>query len=115
MEGRFGETLRLLQEAQVTARGLSVAVLVQKNDTAAALADFLRREGRMQAIAESDLRIGADNPFTCAFLALLRAAAHPGDTLAWEHMAMTPARHQHDRQPKQHRQDEHRSFHRPQA
>ena len=90
VEGRFGETLRLLQEAQVTARGLSVAVLVQKNDTAAALADFLRREGRMQAIAESDLRIGADNPFTCAFLALLRAAAHPGDTLAWEHMAMTP-------------------------
>jgi len=91
VRGRFGETLRLLQEAQAAARGLSVAVLVQKNDTAAALADFLRREGRMQAIAESDLRIGADNPFTCAILAMLRAAAHPGDTLAWEHVAMTPA------------------------
>jgi len=88
--GRFGETLRLLQEAGVAARGLSVAVLVQKNDTAVALADFLRREGRMNAIAESDRRIGADNPFTCAVLALLRAAAHPGDSLAWEHVAMTP-------------------------
>ena len=86
VEARFGGTLRLLQEAGVEARGLSAAVLVQKNDTAAALADFLRREGRVPAIAESDLRIGADNPFTCAFLALLRAAGHratrsPGSTL----------------------------------
>ena len=90
VEGRFGETLRVLQETGAAARGLSVAVLVQTNDTAVALADFLRLEGGMPAIAESDLLIGADNPFTCAFLALLRAAAHPGDTLAWEHVAMTP-------------------------
>ena len=89
-EGRFAETLRLLQETGAVARGLSVAVLVQRNDTAVALADFLRREGGIPAIAESDLLIGADNPFTCALLALLRAAAHPGDTLAWEHVAMTP-------------------------
>ncbi len=91
MAGRFGETLRLLQAAGVGARGLSAAVLVQKNDTAAALADFLRREGPMQAVAESDLRVGADNPFTCAFLALVQAAAHPGDRLARIHFAMTPA------------------------
>ena len=90
VEGRFAETLRCLREAGVVERGLSAAVLVQKNDTAAALADFLRREGRMPAIAEGDLRVGVDNPFTCALLALLRVAAHPGDTLAWEHVAMTP-------------------------
>jgi ATP-dependent exoDNAse (exonuclease V) beta subunit len=90
VEGRFRGTLGVLQEAGVAARGLSAAVLVQRNDTAVALADFLRREGGMPAAAESDLRIGADNPFTCALLALLRTAAHPGDTLAREHVAMTP-------------------------
>ncbi|MEJ1972997.1 MAG: hypothetical protein WDM96_11230 [Lacunisphaera sp.] len=77
--GRFAETLKILQETQALARGLSVAVLVQKNSTAADLADFLRREGKLAAVAESDRHVGADNPFTCALLALFRAAAHPGD------------------------------------
>jgi len=88
--GRFAETLRILRETQALERGLSVAVLVQKNSTAGELADYLRREGKMPARAESDLRVGADNPFTCALLALFRAAAHPGDTAAWAHVKMTP-------------------------
>ena len=88
--GRFAETLRVLEETQPLARGLSVAVLVQKNDTAAALADFLRREGKLPAVAESDLHVGTDNPLTCALLALVRAAAHPGDRAAWAHVRMTP-------------------------
>jgi len=88
--GRFAETLRILQETRALERGLSVAVLVQKNSTAGELADYLRREGNVPAMAESDLRVGADNPFTCAVLALLRAAAHPGDTAAWAHVKMTP-------------------------
>lgn len=90
--GRFAETLRILQETRALERGLSVAVLVQKNSTAAELADYLRREGKVPAMAESDLRVGADNPFTCALLALFRAAAHPGDTAAWAHVRMTPLR-----------------------
>jgi hypothetical protein len=36
------------------------------------------------------LQVGTDNPLTCALLALLRAAAHPGDTSAMRHVAMTP-------------------------
>jgi ATP-dependent exoDNAse (exonuclease V) beta subunit len=88
--GRFAETLRVIQEVQPLARGLSVAVLVQKNDTAAELADYLRREGKLPAIAESDLHVGTDNPPACALLALVRAAAHPGDRAAWAHVAMTP-------------------------
>src|SRR5262249_13900867 len=88
--GRFAETLRILQQTQALERGWSVAVLVQKNSTAAELADFLRREGKLPAMAESDLHVGADNPFTCALLALFRAAAHPGDTAAWAHVKMTP-------------------------
>lgn len=89
-EGRFAETLRILQETDALARGLTVAVLVEKNDTGSALADYLRRHGRLPAVAESDLAVCTDNPFTAALLAMLRAAAHPGDTLAWGHVRMTP-------------------------
>ena len=88
--GRFAETLAILRETQALARGLEVAVLVRDNRTAAALADFLRREGPVPAVAESDLHVATDNPLTGALLALLRAAAHPGDTLAREHLGMTP-------------------------
>ena len=89
-DGRFAETLRILQETEPLRRGLSVAVIVQKNDTGARLADYLRRAGGLPAVAESDLHIALDNPLTCALLALLRVAAHPGDTFAREHLAMTP-------------------------
>lgn len=88
--GRFAETLNILQETQALERGLSVAVLVQKNSTAAELADHLRREGGLPAVAESDLHVGTDNPLACALLALFRAAAHPGDKAAWVHVKMTP-------------------------
>jgi ATP-dependent exoDNAse (exonuclease V) beta subunit len=88
--GRFAATLRVLEETRPLARGLSVAVLVQKNDRAAALADYLRREGKLPAVAESDLHVGTDNPLTCALLALVQVAAHPGDEAAWAHVRMTP-------------------------
>ena len=88
--GRFAETLKIIQETQALERGLSVAVLVQKNSTAAELADYLRREGGLPAVAESDLHVGTDNPLACALLALFRAAAHPGDRAARVMVAMTP-------------------------
>jgi ATP-dependent helicase/nuclease subunit A len=87
---RWALVLKLLREIQPIARGLTCAVLVQKNETAAELADFLRREGGLPAVAESDLHVGIDNPLGAALLALLQAAAHPGDTLAGEHLRMTP-------------------------
>lgn len=87
---RWAETLRILQEIDAAERGLTVAVLVQKNQTGADLAEYLRAEGGMAAVAESDLHIAFDNPFTCALLALLRWAAHPGDRFAAEAVAMTP-------------------------
>ena len=88
--GRFAETLRVLREVEPQRRGLAAAVLVRTNDTAAALVDFLRREGGLAAVAESDRHVAIDNPLTGALLALLRAAAHPGDTLAQEQVNMTP-------------------------
>jgi len=70
-------------------RGLSVAVLVLKNGAATALATSANAGG-ITAVAESDLRVATDNPLTGALLALLRAAAYPGDTAAREHVRMTP-------------------------
>ncbi len=89
-DARFAGTQMLLQEIRPLERGLSVAVLVQKNDTAARLADFLRRETGLTAVAESDLHVSMDNPLTAAVMALFKAAAHPGDRLAREHVRMTP-------------------------
>jgi ATP-dependent exoDNAse (exonuclease V) beta subunit len=89
-ELRFARALQLLQVIGPLERGLSCALLVQKNDTAARLADFLRREGGLPALAESDLHICTDNPLGSAWLALVKAAAHPGDTLAAEQLRMTP-------------------------
>jgi ATP-dependent helicase/nuclease subunit A len=87
---RFATTLQLLHEIEPLERGLTAAVLVQKNSTAAELADYLRREGGLPAVAESDLHVGVDNPVGVALLAMIKAAAHPGDTLAWEHVRMSP-------------------------
>jgi ATP-dependent exoDNAse (exonuclease V) beta subunit len=87
---RWKLALKLLQEIRPLDRNLTCALLVQKNETATELADFLRREGGLPAVAESDLHVGMDNPLGAALLALVQAAAHPGDTLAWEHVRMTP-------------------------
>ena len=82
--------LALLREVAPLARGLSCAVLVQTNTEAAELADFLRREGDIPAVADADLHVCTDNPVGSAMLALVRAAAYPGDTLAHEHLVMSP-------------------------
>jgi ATP-dependent exoDNAse (exonuclease V) beta subunit len=87
---RFAATLGIIARVKPLERRLGVAILVQQNETATALADYLRREGRLPAVAESDLHVGVDNPLTCSILALFRAAAHPGDRAAAVHLRMTP-------------------------
>ncbi len=86
---RWATVRRLIEEIRPLDRGLTCAVLVKKNATATALADFLRHAG-IPAMAESDLQIAIDNPLGAALLALVQAAAHPGDTLAQEHVRMSP-------------------------
>jgi ATP-dependent exoDNAse (exonuclease V) beta subunit len=88
--GRFARTLDVLREVRPLDRGLTCAVLVRTNHAGARLADYLRREGGLPALAEADLQVCIDNPLGTAFLALAKAAAHPGDTLAREHVRMTP-------------------------
>jgi len=87
---RFAETLSILKQVDPMGRGLTAAVLVQRNDTGAKLAEYLRKAGGLAALAESDLRIALDNPLTSALLALLKSAAHPGDSMAAELVKMTP-------------------------
>lgn len=89
---RFARAVALIHEIAPLERGLSCAVLTQTNSTATQLAEFLRQEGGIPALAESDLHVCTDNPLGAALLALAQAAAHPGDTLAWEHVQMTPLR-----------------------
>jgi ATP-dependent exoDNAse (exonuclease V) beta subunit len=87
---RLARTVELLLAIDPIARGLECAVLVQSNAMATALADYLRQEGGIPALAESDLHVGTDNPLGAALLALVQAAAYPGDRFAAEHLAMTP-------------------------
>lgn len=89
-EARWAKTLEILTTVDAANRGLTVAVLVQTNRRGAELAEYLRAEGGLAAVAESDLHVAYDNPFTAALLALIRWAAHPGDTFAAETVAMTP-------------------------
>jgi ATP-dependent exoDNAse (exonuclease V) beta subunit len=87
--GRFARTLDVLREVRPLERGLTCAVLVRTNDVGARLADYLRREGGLAALAEADLHVCTDNPVGAALLALFKAGAHPGDAFAWEHLHMT--------------------------
>ncbi len=86
----FAVTRDLIERIAPLERGLTCAVLVRRNATATELADFLRREAGIPAVAESDLHVCTDNPLGRVLLALAKAAAHPGDSLARELLLMTP-------------------------
>lgn len=89
-EERLALMVEVLRRIAPLERGLECAVLVQSNAAATAVAEHLRRTGGFPAVAESDLRVAVDNPLGAALLALVQLAAHPGDTLAREHVGMTP-------------------------
>jgi ATP-dependent helicase/nuclease subunit A len=89
-QDRWQLTVDLVSELKPLEHGLTCAVLVQSNDQAIQLADHLRRATGLPAIAESDEKICVDHPSGAALAALVQAAAHPGDRLAWEHVRMSP-------------------------
>src|SRR5204863_1820841 len=61
-----------------------------RNARAREIADVLRTGSGMEVVCESDVSIATDNPASSAMLALLKAAAHPGDRYSWEHVLMSP-------------------------
>lgn len=80
----------LLRQIRPLERGLSCAVLVRGNNDAIAITEALRADTGMEVVCESQQHPTTDNALTLALLALLQLAAHPGDTLALEHLKMTP-------------------------
>jgi ATP-dependent exoDNAse (exonuclease V) beta subunit len=88
--GRRELTRDLLLELRPVERGLTCAVLVLSNAEALEVAEYLRSEAKLPAIAESDEKVCVDHPAGAALAALVQAAAHPGDELAWQHVQMSP-------------------------
>lgn len=80
----------LLNEIRPLERGLTCAVLVRGNKSANETAEELRLTTGMEIVCESQIHPATDNAVTLALLSLLQLAAHPGDTLALEHLKMTP-------------------------
>lgn len=80
----------LLKDIRPLERGLSCAVLVRGNKEAIEITEALRTDTGMEIVCESQQHPATDNAVTLALLSLLQLAAHPGDTLALEHLKMTP-------------------------
>jgi len=82
-------TARLIAEIDPLAKGLTCAVLVQTNATAASVIEALRGAG-LEARSEGNFNPCTDNEAGMAMISLLRALAHPGDTWSLQHLRMTP-------------------------
>jgi ATP-dependent helicase/nuclease subunit A len=91
-EARYQVVAGILEEVQPVARGISCAILVQSNKSGREIVDYLRThsKSRIPVMCESEIAPATDNPVTLALLSLLKCAAHPADTFAWEHLLMTP-------------------------
>lgn len=86
----FALALAILEEVDPIARGLSCAVLFQKNTTSGAFADYVRSHSDLPVTSGAKQNIATDNPINLALLSYFQLAAHPGDSFAWEHLRMTP-------------------------
>lgn len=82
--------VELIREINPLERGLTCAVLLRKNDTARRLSDTLRARLGVEVICESEETVLIDNPATLALLSLVQLSAHPSDSMAWQHITMTP-------------------------
>ena len=92
----------LLRELQPTQRGMRCAVLVQTNKEAGRVVEYLREHvAELPVTGESATRPAIDNALGAAMVSLFKAAAHPGDRYAREHVAMTPLRELFEGEPHQ--------------
>lgn len=89
-ENRYHAVANLLNEIRPLDRGLSAAILVRTNDVGKDIVDFLRGECPGMTIVHEGRAAIKDNPVVSVLLALVKFAAHPGDTLAWRHLQMSP-------------------------
>ena len=87
---RYHVIANLLNEIKPLNHGLSVAILVRKNDVGKDIVDFLRNECPGMPVVHEGRAAIKDNPVVSVLLALVKFAAHPGDTFAWRHLQMSP-------------------------
>jgi len=86
----FHAIVPLLQRICPLERGLTVAVLVRTNEDASTLADILRTGLPEYPVSLEGRSSLDDEPAVQALISWLRWLAHPGDTFAEHHVAMTP-------------------------
>ena len=89
-EAAYEAVADILAEVQPTVRRLDAAVLVRSNEQGRACADVLRRRLPGVAVVHEGTGGIVDHPVVTLLLALARYAAHPADTLARQHLAMSP-------------------------
>lgn len=89
-EDRYRVVARLLTEINPLRKGLSVAVLMRSNRSGEQIVDYLRRECSDMRIIHEGRAFIKDNPVVSVLLSLVKFAAHPGNTLAWRHLQMSP-------------------------
>jgi ATP-dependent exoDNAse (exonuclease V) beta subunit len=87
---RFDLAAGILREIDPVRRGLSIALLVRKNEEATELVKILRGSCEGMPVVHEGHAGVLDNPVVTALLSLFKAGAHPGDTFAWKHVRMTP-------------------------
>ncbi len=80
----------LIGETGPLERGLSVAVLVRTNKEGKELVNILRSECPEVPVVNEGKAAIRDNAVVELILALVKIAAHPGDSAAWRHIEMSP-------------------------
>jgi len=83
-------TAALIRSMRPLERGLDTAVLVRSNASGKAMVEVLRQACPGLPVVHEGSASIADNPVVGVLLAALTVAAHPGDTLAWGHVGMSP-------------------------
>ena len=91
-QDRHRVVARLLNEIQPLKRGLSVAVLMRSNEGIKRIVEVLRATCPGMHIAHEGQAVIRDNPVVNTMLALIKFAAHPGDTFAMRYLQMSPLR-----------------------
>ncbi len=87
---RYDVVAAILNDMQPIKRQLDVAVLVSTNKEGATVVDHLRRNCPGIPVVHEGSATITDNPVVALLLSLLQTASHPGDTLAWKHIQMSP-------------------------
>lgn len=85
----FAEILDILRETKPVENKISCAILVNKNDLAEKIIEFLR-ENEIHASGELEKSLAKDNTLVPLFVQLVKLAFHPSDTAAKEFLKMSP-------------------------